>query len=751
MQIQQLRKNEDEAVDAYFDYRHIVMAVDNSAHSNRGIEIGLSLAQAFGSEITGSHAYAAKLHDVRFKQMEGGLPDQYRRESELEKQRETHDTLITHGLEIITDSFIDVVDEQAEALGMKLKRKSVEGKNYRALLDDIESSDYDLVVMGALGLGAVRSSTIGSVCERIVRRTSRDVLVVKDPKRNIGDGPIMVAVDGSAQAYAGLKTAMLLGRKFNVDVEVVSAFDPYFHYVAFNSIANVLSDEGGEVFKFKQQEQLHEEIIDSGLAKIYKAHLAVSEAIAAEDDEQITTRLLSGKPYEVILKHIKKRNPSLLVLGKIGVHADEQMDIGNNAENLLRLAPCHLLITTREFRPRAEQVAEETMAWTEEGEARMEGVPAHVRNMARMAIIRYAQDRGHTVISTSIVDEAIGNLLPAEAMETMGLIAQAAAKRKRKKAEKAAEEAAAKQQDAEQTFDERTVIWGKEALAALEIVADESTRGHIKLRAEKLALTEKCKTITEDFVRRVMGDDDEPEEAASTPEQGGCTGAADVQPGWSEEAMQRIERVPAGFMRDASKTRVEAYAKRAGCAEISLEVCEAGLAEARQAMMGSMQSGDGMPDMAAMMGGGKPAESNSKSDANNPGQVTGFVWTEEGEQRLESVPEGFMRQLTRQRIESFASRKGASRIDNALIDAKYAEWGEGSARQDMEMAWEDEALSHIQRIPDFVRGMVIKEVERCAHEMGADAVNMDALKKASSAWEKGSSFHSEAHPDQYDK
>jgi len=728
---QQCAEKEEPMADARYDYRHILMAVDNSAHSNRGVEIGLSLAQVFGSDITGSHAYAAQLHDLRFKQMEGGLPEQYRRESELEKQRETHDTLITHGLEIITDSFLDVVAEKADALGMKLNRKSVEGKNYRALLNDIESSDYDLVVMGSLGLGAVRSSIIGSVCERIVRRTSRDVLVVKDAKRNIGDGPIMVAVDGSAQSFAGLKTAMLLGKKFNVDVEVVSAFDPYFHYVAFNSIAKVLSDEAGEVFKFKQQEQLHEDIIDSGLAKIYQAHLAVSEKIAAEDETRITTKLLSGKPYEVILKHIKKRNPSLLVLGKIGVHADEAMDIGNNAENLLRLAPCHLLITSREFSPKAEQIAAETMAWTEEGEARMQAVPAHVRSMARMAIIRYAQDQGHTVISTRIVDEAIGDLLPAEAMEAMGLLTQAAIKRKQKKAEKAAEVVVAKQQGAEQTFDARTVFWGKEATDVLEAVADESTRGNIKLRAEKLALTEKRKTITADFVRRVMGDDAS-EKAAP---------AANINLKWDEEATQRIERVPEGFMRDASKSRVEAYAKRENCTEITLEVCEAGLAEARKAMMSAMQSDGGMPDMAAMMGKCKPA-AKVENDAKP-------VWTEEAEQRLTVVPEGFMRQLTRQRIESFASRKGASQIDNALIDAKYAEWGEGSARQEMQMPWEDEALSRIQRIPDFVRGMVIKEVERCARDMGYPRVGLEALNKAGSAWEQGGTFHSESHPDQY--
>lgn len=45
--------------------------------------------------ITGIHAYAAKLHDRRFRQMEGGLPEGYREERELEHQREVHDELIT--------------------------------------------------------------------------------------------------------------------------------------------------------------------------------------------------------------------------------------------------------------------------------------------------------------------------------------------------------------------------------------------------------------------------------------------------------------------------------------------------------------------------------------------------------------------------------------------------------------------------------------------------------------------------------
>jgi len=722
---------ESEDIATKFDgYRHIMLAVDNSPHSNRGIEIGLSLARAFAARVTGSHAYAAKLHDLRFKQMEGGLPAQYHRESELEKQRETHDTLITHGLEIITDSYLDVVDEKAQNLGLQIRRKLVEGKNYRALIDDIEASDYDLVVMGAFGLGVVRSSVIGSVCERVVRRCNRDVLVVKDPKSSIGDGPIMVAVDGSPQGFAALKTALLLSKQCHAEVEVVSAFDPYFHYIAFNSIAGVLSDEAGEVFKFREQEKLHEEIIDSGLAKIYQAHLAVSKKIAAEDGAKISTELLSGKPYEVILKHIERRKPSLLVLGKIGVHADAQMDIGNNAENLLRLAPCHVLLCTRQFTPRSELIADETMAWTEEGEARMQTVPAHVRKMARMAIIRYAQDLGHTVISTRIVDEAIGDLLPADAMEAMGLLTQAAIKRKQQKAQQLAEKVSASQQGAEQTFDQRTLFWDHGATDLLATISDETTRGHTQLRAEKLALSEKCSSITEAFVRRVMGEQDT-EPVASVP------GQALV---WTTEAMARIERVPAGFMRDASLTRVEEYARGEGCTEISLKVCEAGLAAARQAMMDAMQSGAGLcsGQVAAMQA--------AQAEADETQQP---VWTAAAEQRLEKVPEGFMRQLTCQRIEAFAKRTAARVIDNALIDAKYAAWGKGSAAQTTTMDWAPQAQQRMDKIPDFVRGMVINEVERCARDMSLQRVDLNALERASERWEQGGAFHSGHHPGQY--
>ena len=79
-------------------FRKIYVPVDNSDYSNRAIDVAVELGRAFGSALTGTHVYAARLHDYRFKQMEYTLPDEYRDETELERQRRIHDSLIAMGL-----------------------------------------------------------------------------------------------------------------------------------------------------------------------------------------------------------------------------------------------------------------------------------------------------------------------------------------------------------------------------------------------------------------------------------------------------------------------------------------------------------------------------------------------------------------------------------------------------------------------------------------------------------------------------
>src|SRR5437762_6944960 len=354
-------------------YKHVYVPVDNSEHSNRAIDLAVELGRAFGARLTGSHVYAARLHDYRFKQMEYTLPDEYKDENELERQRKIHDSLIAMGLQLISESYLDVMKAKAETAGLPFTPKMMDGKHYKALIEDTLASDYDLVIMGALGMGAVKDSQLGSVTERFVRRVERDTLVVRNPDPLAdGQGAIVVGLDGSPQSFHGLKIGLALSKALNRPVQALAVYDPYLHYAMFNGIVGVLSEKASKIFRFKEQEQLHEEIIDTGLAKIYQSHLEIARKLAADDGADLSITLLDGKCFEKVLTFARKEHPWLLILGRVGVHSDEtEKDLRSNTENLLRLAPCNLLLPRGRFYAAVDVERAQLNPWTEKAERRL--------------------------------------------------------------------------------------------------------------------------------------------------------------------------------------------------------------------------------------------------------------------------------------------------------------------------------------------------------------------------------------------
>lgn len=387
-------------------YRSIYVPFDNSAHALRAAEIALGIAAKGGGELTASHVHAATLHERRFRQMEGGLPERYRSEKALTEQREIHGDLIARGLTLISDSYLDVVSAKCAQAGVPCRRVTLEGKHWRRLVQDIQASGHDLVVMGALGLGAVGCSALGSVCERVARHIDRDLLIVKSLPAD-QPGNIVVAIDGSEHSYGALQAALALARIFDRPVEAVAVYDPFFHYAAFQSIAGVLSPAAAAVFRFEEQERLHGEIIDGGLARIYQGHLDVAVKMAAEEGVRLSATLLAGKALEQILNESRQRKPWLLVAGRAGIHAEGETDVGSTAETLARLAPCNVLLSARRVAPALEQMAQTTLTWTGEAEARMQRVPDFARGMARGAVMRHALERGHTVVTSDVIDSCL--------------------------------------------------------------------------------------------------------------------------------------------------------------------------------------------------------------------------------------------------------------------------------------------------------------------------------------------------------
>ncbi len=369
--------------------------------------------------------YAANLHHKRFKEMESGLPEQYRNEQELQKQREFHNSLIGRGLRMISDSYLDKIDKRCQENNLPFKRNLQEGKNYIELVNQIKQNDYDLIIIGVRGLGEVSDRVIGSVCERLVRRINTDVLIVKNDKPI--DGSVFVAVDGSEQSFRSVDVACKLAHQFDIDINALSVYDPHFHRVAFDGIAKVISGEMENVFKSEEQEELHDNVIDKGLEKIYHDHLQTTVKKTKGNGVDIKTTLLEGKSYDEILKYEDKMQPSLLILGRTGMHSSKGLDLGSATENILRFANCNVLITknvtvdtpnpffekmddqkgVERNLSHSPEVAE--IEWHEEATAVMSKVPAFVREMVKKEVESYASNNGKSVITREVVEEAKSN------------------------------------------------------------------------------------------------------------------------------------------------------------------------------------------------------------------------------------------------------------------------------------------------------------------------------------------------------
>ncbi|MDX1622917.1 MAG: universal stress protein [Gemmatimonadota bacterium] len=580
-------------------YREILVPVDNSQHSDWSVDRAIEICRESEGRITGTHVYAARLHDVRFRQLETGLPAQFQSPEEIKRQRRIHDKLIEKGLQLISDSFLDQMEKRCEEAGVPLTRQLLEGIHFEELIaeanrgggqlpsligfepviadkydggdavrsdvrlgddgkieaeeEELEEKlagssgrDYDLVVIGAHGLGRQPWSQLGGVVARTIRGVEKDVLVVRD-EAPLRGGRIQVCVDGSAYAYKGMRVALELARRFDAKLFVCSAFDVEYHHIVFHNIKDVLSAQASKVFKFEEQEELHNNIIDKGLLKLTQANLKRAEVMAEEyPDVDVETQILIGKPFQCILQWAEEIEPTLMVLARHGSHRIEGPEMGSQAENLARLAPTNvLMVGTTEVHPEEipwiEEDGETGLEWSPQAEVRILRVPPFALGIARKAVEEYVMETYGPngdgdgdgegvlpVVTDERLDEAIQKLLPTHMQLVMGI--------------GTAEELALAEVKAEEAM-KRTVVEGRD---------DDQVPGTRMVEA-------KC-PYTGHVERREW-----------TPKD-------DVV--WTEEAFARLEAVPL-IARPLARNTVERFARDHGVWRVTTRVMD----ENKQAMI----------------------------------------------------------------------------------------------------------------------------------------------------------------------
>ncbi|GAB4416856.1 MAG: hypothetical protein OHK0032_12910 [Thermodesulfovibrionales bacterium] len=354
----------------------IILAIDNSAVSMVAAEAALGIAKSFGSDVVGIHGYNASMHEGAFRIMEPTLPARYQREEILKRQRDTHNKLINVGMEKISLSYLKPLEDTFRAAGINFKIRVKEGKNFMAVNELLSEQNGDFIVIGSAGFNSNGSGFIGSVCLRVLRSNDRNFLVVKKGL-NLSNPRLVVCLDGSTSAVGALRMAKLFVDKCGAEIHLIYVFDSTLHREVFARLKESLISREGFSFNSKEQERLHDEFIDRGLARVGNMILdraekeVFSEAVSSQQstvnqglpigdgwslvgDDRPTPRIkkvLEGHIYKKICAYASEVNADLIFVGRTGRHFTEGMDIGSVAENVVRFSPCSVFVAmSQEYR-----------------------------------------------------------------------------------------------------------------------------------------------------------------------------------------------------------------------------------------------------------------------------------------------------------------------------------------------------------------------------------------------------------------
>jgi hypothetical protein len=361
----------------------------------------------------------------------------------------------------------------------------------------------------------------------------------------------------------------------------------------------------------------------------------------------------------------------------------------------------------QEHQPRVERIAAATTSWSVEAEKRMLRVPDFVRPMARMAILRYAQEKGHTVITESIVETATAELMPGHAEDAMKQIVDAAHRGELKN-----------------SVTPQAMVWSDEAEALLQSVNDRSLRENLKGRAEKKARADKTWRVDIQHIQAFTQSSQFDNESSDT-----------VALHWEAAGIARLMRAPEGFMRDAAQKNIEAYASQNNIYSISLEVAEKGLEIARLEMQAQVKSGNKPPPKA----GKCPFAGMSLTDDADKGNA--MAWQPGSKKLLDNIPAGYCRDMAINAMETIAHKTGLRAIDTAFIESTLATFQKGSAKVQESLNWQAAARDKISKAPDMIRGMLIREIETWASQHDQQEITPHTVDLIKNKWSQSGQFH----------
>ena len=194
------------------------------------------------------------------------------------------------------------------------------GPPHRVLSEVADRVDAGLVVVGSV-TGGPMARLLGSTADRVVRKSRRPVLVVRGDLR-LPPGRVLAPVDLSPLSGEALRRGLELLRALGGDGP--------FPLVTALFVLNVLQRQTSPQFTPEQ--------IDCLVAE------ELERFAAAHGGAEVRRKVRTGNVREEILADIVETGADLVLIGTHGLGGFDRFVIGSVAADVIREAPCSVLV-----------------------------------------------------------------------------------------------------------------------------------------------------------------------------------------------------------------------------------------------------------------------------------------------------------------------------------------------------------------------------------------------------------------------
>ena len=204
---------------------------------------------------------------------------------------------------------------------------TLEGVAFDRILAHADDLDANVILAGAGSARAEKKTRLGITAERLCRKSSRPVWLVKS-ESSVTPSSILCPVDLSEPSARALRNAVFLARKFETQLTVLTVVPPV------STLFGWLGREKGAIAA--EQEDRHQRAFDEFLGKF--------------DFHGVTWRrvIRHGSPDGEILAAATDVRADLIVMGSVGRTGLPRILLGSVAERVLQAMPCSMVLMKAE-------------------------------------------------------------------------------------------------------------------------------------------------------------------------------------------------------------------------------------------------------------------------------------------------------------------------------------------------------------------------------------------------------------------